>query len=171
MKRQRLTGLLLILLSFSIIGVSAFVYEQATQTITQTIIDIATLTLKNSALGNLNEGESQTYNETTVPNLGDAISVTTTTASVYLHLDSDVDAVTGYSNYTIAVKFSQVVGGTYAVGDTACVLNTGSPDYSAIDLDAAGTWAFDFEITTTAGSVAADSPSTVTIIVSAESTT
>jgi hypothetical protein len=81
-----------------------------------------------------------------------------------------LDAVISYSNYTIAVKFSQVVGGTYSVGDLACTLNTGSPDYSSIDLDAAGTWAFDFEITTTAPSVSGDTPSTVTITVSAEST-
>jgi hypothetical protein len=170
MKRRRLSGLLLIVLSFSIVGVSAFVYEQASQTITQTIVDIATLTLKNSALGNLNEGESQTYTSATVANLGDAISLTTTTASVYLHLDSDVDSVSGYSAYSIVVKFSQVVGSTYSVGDTACTLSVGSPDFSSIDLDAAGTWGFDFEISTTAGSVSADTPSTVTIIVSAEST-
>ena len=158
------------MLSITIVGVSAYVYEQASQTITQTIIDIATITLKNSALGNLNEGETQTYTNVTIPNLGDAISLTTTTANVYLHLNSDLDLVSSYSNYTIEVKFSQVVGATYSAGDTACVLNIGSPNYSSIDLDAAGTWAFDFEITTTAPSVSSDTPSTVTITVSAEST-
>lgn len=169
-KTRRISGLLLIMLSLTIVGVSAYVYEQASQTITQTIIDIATITLLNSALGNINEGDNQTYTLATVPNLGDAITIATTTANVYLHLDSDLDAVSGYSAYIIVVKFSQVVGGTYAVGDTACTLNIGSPDFSSIDLDAAGTWAFDFEVTTTAGSVALDTGSTVTIIVSAEST-
>ena len=169
-KGRRFSGLLLIMLSITIVGVSAYVYEQATQTITQTIIDIATITLKNSALGNLNEGDSQTYTNATVPNLGDAISLTTTTANVYLHLDSDLDALSSYSTYDIVVKFSQVVGATYSVGDTATTLTIGSPDYSSIDLDAAGTWAFDFEITTTAPSVSSDTPSTVTIIVGAEST-
>ena len=158
------------MLSMSVIGVSAYVYEQASQTITQTIVDIATITLKNSALGNLNEGDTQTYTQATVANLGDAISLTTTTANVFLHLNSDLDLVSGYSSYSLVVKFSQVVGSTYSVGDTACTLTVASPDYSSIDLDASGTWAFDFEITTTAGSVSSDTPSTVTITVSAEST-
>lgn len=170
MKKRRFSGLLLIMLSITIVGVSAYVYEQATQTITQTIIDIATITLKNSDLGSLNEGDSQTYTLATVPNLGDAISLTTTTANVYLHLDSDLDALSSYSTYDIVVKFSQVVGSTYSVGDTATTLTIGSPDYSSIDLDAAGTWAFDFEITTTAPSVSSDTPQTVTLIVGAEST-
>ena len=169
-KGIRFSGLLLIMLSITIVGVSAYVFEQASQTVTQTIVDIATITLKNSALGNLNEGETQTYTQATVANLGDTISLTTTTANVYLHSNSDLDSVSGYSTYNIVVKFSQVVGATYSVGDTACTLSIGSPDYSSIDLDAAGTWAFDFEITTTASSVSSDTPSTVTIIVSAEST-
>ena len=157
-------------MSLSIVGVSAYVFEQASQTITQTIIDIATITLQNSALGNLNEGETQTYTQATIATLGDAISLTTTTPNVYLHLNSDLNLVSGYSTYDIVVTFSQVVGGTYTVGNTACTLTIGSPNYSSIDLDAAGTWAFDFEITTTANSVASDSSSIVTITVSAEST-
>jgi len=163
-------GILLIALSFSIAGVSAYVYQQASQTITQTIVEVATITLKNSALGNINEGETKSYTKAEVANLGDAITLTTTAANAYLHLDSDLDSVTDYSAYSIVVKFSQVVGSTYSVGDTACTLSTGSPDYSSVDLDAAGTWAFDLEISTTAGSVDSDVPATVTIIVTAEST-
>ena len=158
------------MLSFSIIGVSAFVYEQATQTITQTIIEVATITLKNSDLGNLKEGESKSYTSATVASLGDAISITTQEANVYLHLNSDLDALTTHSSYSVVVKFSQVVGLTYSVGDTACTLTIGSPDYSSIDLDAAGTWAFDFEIDTSVGSVNADDATSSTIIVTAEST-
>lgn len=51
-------GLVLILLSFSIITASAYVYETAQQTISQTVQEIATLTLQNSALGNIEEGET-----------------------------------------------------------------------------------------------------------------
>ncbi len=168
-KGSRLAGIILILLSFSIVGVSAYVYQQASQTTTQTIVEIATITLKNSDLGDINEGETKSYTKATVANLGDAITITTTAANVYLHLNSDLDALSFYSAYSVVVKFSQVVGGTYSVGDTACTLNMASPDYSSIDLDAAGTWAFDFEITTTAGSVDSDSLSTAIVIVTAES--
>lgn len=158
------------MLSVSIVGVSAYIYQQATQTITQTIVEIATITLKNSDLGNINEGEPKTYTETDIPSLGDAITITTTAADVYLHLDSDLDSLTDYSVYSVTVKFSQVVGATYSVGDTACALTLASPDYSSILLDAAGTWAFDFEVSTTPSSVDVDTSTTVTIIVSAQST-
>ena len=163
-------GLLLVILSFSIVGVSAFVYESAQQSITQTVQEIATITLQNSALGNIEEGATQAYTKSEVAELGNAISLTTTKANVYLHLDSDLNDLTDYSTYTITVKFSQVVGSTYSIGDTACTMTLASPDPTAIDLDAAGTWKFDFEITTTAGLVDADVPTTVTITVTAEST-
>jgi hypothetical protein len=126
--------------------------------------------LSNSTLGNLEEGQTLLYTPTNQSDLDDIISITTTKANVYLHLDSNLDTLTDYSTYNIVVKFSQVQGGTYSVGATACTLSLGSPDYSSIDLDAAGTWIFDFEVTTTASTVSADAPSTVTITVSAEST-
>jgi hypothetical protein len=170
LKNATQTGLLLIISSLTIIGVSAYVFENSNQSISQTVINIATVNLKSTALGPLREGERKIYNSTTIPDLGDVISITTTTENIYLHLDSDLDSVSGYSAYSIVVKFSEVVGSTYSEGDTACTLTLGSPDYSAIDLDAAGTWAFDFEINTTAGSVSSDTPSTVTINVSAENT-
>ena len=163
-------GLFFILLSFMIVSVSAFVYESAQQTVTQTIVEVATITLENSALGSIDEGDTTTYTKTEVALLGDAISITTTKASVYLHLDSDLNDLTDYSTYTITVKFAQVEGSTYSVGDTACTMTLASPDPSAIDLDAAGTWTFDFEVTTTPSSVDADTPTTVTIDVTAEST-
>lgn len=169
-RTSRLSGLLLILISLSIVGVSAYIYQEATQTITQTIVEVATITLKNSDLGNLKEGESASYTKATVSELGDAISITTQEANVYLHLDSDLDGLTTHASYSIVVKFSTVVGATYSVGDTATTLTIASPDFSSIDLDAAGTWAFDFEIDTTVGSVDADVPTTVTVIVTAEST-
>ena len=170
--KKRSLGLFFILLSFSIVSVSAFVYDFAQQTVTQTIVEVATFTLQNSAFGNIDEGDTTTYTKTEVATLGDAISITTTKASVYLHLDSDLESLTDYATYNIVVKFSQVVGSTYSVGDTACTLTLASPDtgVSPIDLDAVGTWKFDFEITTTPNSVDSDTPTTVTIDVTAEST-
>jgi hypothetical protein len=169
-KKHVLLGAILLLLSCSIVSVSAYIYEQNSQNVTQTIVDIATLTLTNSTLGNLEEGQTLLYIPSNQSDLDDIISVTTTKANVYLHLDSDLDSLTDYATYNIVVKFSQVQGSTYSVGDTACTLTLGSPDFSSIDLDVAGTWIFDFEVTTTASTVSADVPSTVTITVSAEST-
>lgn len=169
-KKHVLLGIVLLFLSCSIVSVSAYIYEQNSQSVTQTIKEIATLSLSNSALGNLEEGQTLLYTPTNQSDLDDIISITTTKANVYLHLDSNLDTLTDYSTYNIVVKFSQVQGGTYSVGTTACTLSLGSPDYSSIDLDAAGTWIFDFEVTTTADTVSADAPSTVTITVSAEST-
>lgn len=88
-----------------------------------------------------------------------------------MHLNSDLDSLTDYSTYTITVKFAQVVGSTYSVGDAACMITLSLPDPIAIDLDAAGTWKFDFEITTTADLVDTDTPTTVTVTVTAESIT
>lgn len=171
--RRTMIGLLFLLMSFTIVSVSAFVYEQAQQTLTQTIKEIANITLQNSALGNLEEGETKSYTKMDIASLGDAISVTTTKANVYLHLDSDVDSLGAYySAYNIGVRFAAVPGGSilHSAGDLACTLSLTSPDFSSIDLDAAGSWTFDFEITTTAESVSADQGTTVTITVSAEST-
>jgi hypothetical protein len=154
-KKHVLLGAILLLLSCSIVSVSAYIYEQNSQNVTQTIVDIATLTLTNSTLGNLEEGQTLLYIPSNQSDLDDIISVTTTKANVYLHLDSDLDSLTDYATYNIVVKFSQVQGSTYSVGD---------------NLDVAGTWIFDFEVTTTASTVFADVPSTVTITVSAEST-
>ena len=169
--RRTLIGLVFLLMSFTIASVSAYVYEQAQQTITQTIQEIANITLQNSDLGNIEEGETISYTKVGVPLLGDAISVVTTKANVYLHLDSDLDSLSSYySVYDIVVKYDTVPGGSsHTSGNTACTLTLGSPDFSSIDLDVAGSWTFDFEITTTAQSVSADQATTVTIIVSAQS--
>ena len=171
-KTSQLSGLLLLMLSFTIIGVSAYVYDQAQQTITQTVVNISTLTLKNSALGDINEGETKSYTNVTVADLGDAISITTTTTDVKLHLDSDLNSLSSYySTYDIAVKLvSKAAGSSLTVGTTYCTLTIASPDYSSIDLDVAGTYKFNFEITTTASSVSSSTPTTVTITVSAQST-
>jgi hypothetical protein len=168
---KKILGAFFILLSILIVFVSAFVYETATQTVTQTITNIATLTLKNSALGTIEEGETKSYTNVTVADLGAAISITTTKANVVLHLNSTIDNLSAYyTTYDVTVKFATVPGGSHSVGETACTLTIASPDYAAINLDAAGSWTFDFEVTTTAKSVSSDQPTTATIVVTAEST-
>jgi len=171
-KKKSLIGFLFVLLSLSIAVVSAFVYEQSQLTVTQTIKEIATLTVQNSALGNIEEGETKSYTKATVSTLGNIINITTTKDNVYLHFDSDLGSLSSYyTTYTITVKYAAVgSGSSHNIGDTACTMTLGSPDPSAVTLDKSGTWRFDFEITTTAKSVSSDQPTTVTIIVTAEST-
>lgn len=168
--RKRKAGIALILLALLIVSVSAFVYDAAQQTIGQTIINVATITLKNSDLGNIEEGETKSYTKTEVANLGAAISLTTAKADVYLHLNSDIDTLTTYyDTYTVTVKFITVPGGsTHSVGDTAATMSIAAPDPSAVTLDVAGSWAFDFELTTTAKAVSSDQGTTATIDVTAE---
>jgi len=163
---------MLILLSIVVVTVSAFVYETAQNSVTQTVTQVATLTLQNSALGNLEEGETKSYTKTEVSTLGNIVNVTTAKDNVYLKFNSDLDSLaTYYTTYNIAVKFAAVgAGSSLNVGDTACTMTLASPDPSAVTLDVDGDWRFDFEITTTAKSVSADQPTTVTIVVTAEST-
>lgn len=170
--KKKLIGIAFALLSIMIVSVSAFVYESATQTVGQTIVNVATITLKNSALGNLDEGETKNYTKADVAALGAAISITTSKATVYLHLNSDIDSLgTYYSTYTITVKYITVPGGSsHSVGQIAATMTIASPDPTAITLDAAGSWVFDFELTTTAKSVSSDQATTATIVVTAEST-
>jgi len=159
------------MLSITIVGVSAYVFEQANQNVTLTVVEIATFTLKNAALGDINEGQTLSYTNATVANLGDAVSITTTTTNVKLHFNSDVDSLNSYySTYSIAVKLVSKPGGSsLTVGSTVCTLTLASPDYSSVNLDVAGTYKFNFEITTTAQSVSSDQLTTATITVSAES--
>jgi hypothetical protein len=160
-----------ILLSLLIITVSAYVYESASQTVTQTIQDVATLTLNSPALGNIEEQETKGYTKTEVPALGNAISTTTAKNNVYLHLNSNLDTLsTYYTTYTITVKCITVPGGsTHTVGETVATMTIGSPDPAAVTLDVAGSWAFDFEVTTTAKSVSSNQATSATIVVTAES--
>jgi hypothetical protein len=170
-KRRKLSGILFILLSLSVISVSAYVFQEATMTISQTIVDVVTITLKDSDLGTINEGETKILNKTGVPNLGDAISIDVTTVPVYLHFTSDVGSISGYSTYNIDVDYATIpLGGSGTVGATACTLSIGSPNYSSITLDQAGLWTFDIVVETTAGSVDINTPTQVQITVGAEST-
>jgi len=166
-KGSKISGLLILILSLTVAGVSAYVYQQATLTVTQNIVEIASFTVQNSDLGDINEGQTLVYTFAEVPALEEAITVVTTTSPVYLHFDSDVDSLFGsYSTYDINVIYNSNPSSTTG---TACTLTLGSPDYSSVTLDAAGTWVFDLSITTTADSVDADTPTTVTLTVGAES--
>src|SRR3972149_10562216 len=82
-----------IAVSMLIVVASAYVYETAQQTIPQTVQNIATLTLQNSALGNIEEGQTISYTKATVASLGDILNITTTKDNVYLHFDSDIDSL------------------------------------------------------------------------------
>ena len=170
--KKKLIGLMFVLMSISVMTVSAFVYESASQTVGQTVVNVATLTLKNSALGSIDEGETRSYTKADAAALGSAISLTTSKANVYLHLDSDIQNLNSYySTYTITVKYITVPTGQEAlIGQTAATMTIASPDPSAIVLSVAGSWAFDFQVTTTAKSVSSDQSSTATVVVTAEST-
>lgn len=134
--------------------------------------NVAILTLQDSALGNIEEGQTICYTPANKTDLDDAMRVSTANSMVYLTLDSNLDSLSGnYDTYDIVVEFDTVPkGSSHNTGDIACTLSLASSDHSSIELDAAGSWTFDFEITTTAKSVSADQVTTaVTIAVSAKS--
>ena len=164
-------GVFFVVLSLLIVSVTAIVYESKQQTLTQTVKDIATITLNNAALGNIEEAETKSLTKTDIPALGNAISTTTTKGNVYLHLNSDIDSLSDYfTTYTITVKYATVPGGSsHSVGQTAATMTIAAPDPSAVTLDVAGSWTFDFSIDATAKSVSSDQATTATIVVTAES--
>ena len=174
--RKRFIGIALILMSVLIVTASAFIYESTSQTSSQVIKNIATLTINNAALGNIEEGSTNGYAKGNTSSLGSIVTLTTTKDNVYLHFASDLNTnsstlSTYYSTYNITVKYWTVgSGSSHSQGQTACTMSLGASDPAAITLDKLGTWAFDFEITTTAKSVSSDVGTIVTIIVTAEST-
>jgi len=168
-KGSKYSGLLYLIFGLMVAGVSAYVYQQATMTISQNIVEIATIVVQSSDLGDIYEGETRTYTSTEVTELGSAVTITTTEQPVYLYFDSDVDSLTGsYSTYDITVQYNTVPPSGTGSGD-ACTMTLSSPLSAPVTLDAIGTWVFDLSIETTALSVDADTPTTVTIVVSAES--
>jgi hypothetical protein len=171
MIQSKFSALLILFVSVSVIGVSAYVFEQRTQSLTQNIVNVASFTLRNCDLGPLKEGETRTYDKAQIDTLEEAIKIQVddSVSHVDLNLDSDLYQLSDfYSTYDIVVRFSKVVGDTYSSGDIACTLSIGAEDYSSIELDEPGIWSFDFELTTTAKSVAENTPSTVTAKVTAE---
>jgi hypothetical protein len=168
-KRYFIVCVLLLTLTFSI--VAAYIYETGNISNTQTVKNIATLTVQNSVLGNIEEGQTIAYTKATVATLGNIITLTTTKDNVYLHFNSDIDSLSSYySTYSITVKYAAVgEGSSHAVGDVACTMTLAAPDPAGVTLDKTGTWIFDFEITTTAKSVSSDQATASTVIVTAES--
>jgi hypothetical protein len=173
MKRKTLIGILFVLMSVTITSVSAYVYETAQLTLTQTIKEIATITLRGSSFGVLKEGQTLLYTKANVASLGEAITLVTTEDNVYMHLTSSdlASQSTWYSTFNVVVKIAtKPAGGSHLVGDIVATLTLASPNSGAINLDVLGSWTFDFEVTTTAKLVSADHATTVTITVTAEST-
>jgi hypothetical protein len=168
--KRRIIGLLFIALSFSIVVTSAFIYDQASQTTTQTIVNVASLTLNNAALGSIDEGETIVYTAGNTSAVDDVVSLTTANNNVYLHFDTDLEGqTTYYDTYQIDVIVDSAPGTSTLTG-TVASLTIGSPDTaSGIDLDVAGAYVFDFQVTTTAKGVSSDQPTTVNILVTAES--
>ena len=167
MKEKRIlwiTGTLLVFVSVLTLSVSAFIIENPSNT--------ATITLNQGILGNIAEGQTIFYTPTNTSSLDDIIHLTTSQVNVYLYFDTDLDSQSGnYTTYQIVVKAGTVQGSTISTGDMVANLTLASPDTaSGVDLDTAGAWTFDFEITTTAESISSDQPTTVNITVSAEST-
>jgi len=153
------------LLSFAILLVTAFVYESQTNNVTQTITEIATITLTQGDLGSIEEGETK------VSTLDQILDVTTGKDDVYLHFDTDLETQgSNYVTYQIDVIVDTAPTGS-GVSGTIATLTIGSPDTgSGVALDLTGDWVFDFQVTATAQQVTSDTPTTVTITVSAEST-
>jgi hypothetical protein len=172
LKKRAVVSISLLAMFMVIVTVSAYIYETQNIAVTQTVKNIATLTVQNSALGNIEEGQTISYTKATVSSLGNIFNLTTTKDNVYLHFNSDVDSLSAYySTYTITVKYAAVgTGSSYTVGSTACTMTLADPDPAGITLDKAGAWRFDFEITTTAKSVSSDQATSVTTVVTAEST-
>jgi hypothetical protein len=168
--KKRIIGLLFLALSLTILVTSAFVYDQASQTTTQTIVNVASLTLTNAALGNIEEGETMLYTATNTSAVDNVVSLTTAKNNVYLHFDTDLEGqTTYYDTYQIEVVVSSTPVGSGLSG-TVATLTIGSPDTaSGIDLDVAGDYVFDFQVTTTAKGVSSNQATTVNITVTAES--
>ena len=168
-KKYKIAALLLCFMSIA--AVSAYVYETGQVQVTQTITNIATLTVSNSALGNIEEGQTITYTKADTTTLGNIVSLTTTKDGVYLNFTLSDTAVltTYYSTYQIVVKFAAIgTSSTHAIGDVACTVTLGAPNPASVTLDKVGTWSFDFEVTTTAKSVSADQPTIATVTVTAQ---
>ena len=171
--KKSYAGMLLIGLSFALLTVSAIVYEQASQTTSQTIIDVASITLFGDApLGNIEEGETILYTASNTTILNDILTLTTGKDDVYLYFDTDLDAQnTNYAVFNIQVRVGDTVPGasSYNTGDLFENLSIGQPDTTTgAALDAAGDWSFDFQILTTANMVNSDQTNTVGITVTAE---
>jgi hypothetical protein len=105
------------------------------------------------------------------PSLGGSVGLATTEENVYLKFNSDIDSLSiCYTEYQITVKYVSVgAGSAHIVGSTACTMTIKDPTPSVINLDKAGTWTFDFELTMTTKPVNSDQATKTTITVNTES--
>ena len=168
MKRS-FTGITLIAMSLMILVVSAFVYDQASQTTTQTVVNVASISLGNAALGNINEGETILYTPANTSALDNILDITTAATNVYLYFDSDLEGqTTNYDTYQIEVIVSSAPGGSSLSG-TIATLTMAAPDTATgITLDVIGNYVLDFQVTTTAQAVSSNQDTTVNITVTIE---
>ena len=168
MKRS-FAGVTLLALSIMILVVSAFVYDQASQTTTQTVINVASISLGNAALGNINEGETILYTPSNTSALDDILDITTAATNVYLYFDTDLEGqTTNYDTYQIEVIVSSAPGGSSLSG-TIATLTMAAPDTATgITLDVIGNYILDFQVTTTAQAVGSNQDTTVNITVTVE---
>jgi hypothetical protein len=169
-KRYKILAICLVFIAVA--AVSAYVYESGQVLVTQTVKNVATLTISNSALGNIEEGQTIVYTKSDTASLGDIVILNTTKDGVYLNfaLSNTTVLTTYYSTYQIVVKFASVgADSTHTVGTVACTMTLETPNPTSVNLDKAGNWSFDFEITTTAKTVSADQPTTATVTVTSQS--
>ena len=152
-----------------ILVVSAFVYDQASQTTTQTVVNVASISLGNAALGNINEGETILYTPANTSALDNILDITTAATNVYLYFDSDLEGqTTNYDTYQIEVIVSSAPGGSSLSG-TIATLTMAAPDTATgITLDVIGNYVLDFQVTTTAQAVSSNQDTTVNITVTIE---
>ena len=168
--RKRAIGISMLTIALLIGVVSAYVYETGNVAVTQTVKNIATLTVQNSALGNIEEGQTVALTKATVGSLGNIVALTTTKADVVIHFDSNINLLSTYfSTYTITVKYAVAING-HSIGDVLTTMTLASPDPAGVTLAAIGAYQFDFEVSATALSVASDQATSTTIVVTAEST-
>ena len=164
-------GIATILLGIIISGASAYIYQQKSFAASQNIVEIVSITLQSLNLGDINEGQTIIYTKSEAPILGEAVSVTTTTAPVYLHFTSNLDSVDDYyETFNINIIYDSTPHGGSGSG-TAGTLSITSHDLTTpVILDVPGTWVFDLSVETTANPVDVNTQLTVSILVEAKNT-
>jgi hypothetical protein len=166
-----LVGIVLVMLSVSVVTVSGLVFETSHYSASYATKLISELSLPNLGLADIEEGDTKAYSKDTELCLGNAVEVITTEDNVCLNFTSDIDSSNEfYSMYNITVKYAAIGNGSiYSLEDIACTMTLASPSV-LVSLDKAGVWSFDFEISATAKSVISDKTTVVTIQVIALST-
>ncbi len=159
--KKKIMGLALILMSVMLATVAAdvLVFETRTQTTTQQITNVASITTSATSftLPSLEEGATATYNKDTntaiyadAATLGNAAIIT-----ISKNLDVKFSSTelanfnAYYSSFTITITYASAIG-THSAGDAAAVLSIASPSATVYLDDSAGTYYFNYEISATA---------------------